>query len=389
MSIASSKVTIDVISALKLGDLDGAKQLLEPVLNTAPDSLQAARLMGKIAEKRGDLGEAERWYQAALAMDARDGELYGGLGRIARSRGEQQAALAYCQVAWELAPWDVCRREQLVEIAREVLGADGQLQWTRAALANQHLAQGRLERAALEFRRALEGLPGRVDLQAGLAQAVWMIGDDLSAARMARDLLADRPRLIQGLVLLTDIEQRRGELELAAGHGAHLRQIDPDGVLSASYAELRPDAEREALLAGSRSLLVTEETAVETEPVEVAPVTSESPASPVASGGVRPIGEELLPATFPTAPDITPAYTPVMASVTAEEPAADVADVVEEAGSGSDAVDKPDPVPDEAGEPESPAWPVSHPAPPSTKLPSSDAIAEMLGLLREERHIKE
>lgn len=194
--------------------------------------------------------------------------------------------------------------------------------------------------------------------------------------------------MIQGLVLLTDIERRRGEVELAERHGALLREIDPDGVLTASYADLRRDAEWDALLAGSHPLVVAEAEPVEAAPVAGDAVASEGRESPVTPGGVRPIGEERLPAAFPTAPDITPAYRPV---VTRAEPVDATKEAIDEEPEVVEelAEVEPETVAEEADASESPAWPVSRDRPPGTKLPSSDAIAAMLGLLREERHIKE
>lgn len=234
--------------AYQAGDYRAAAESSSQIADQFPHYLAAHRLLGLASLKQGRTAEAERALSRVLGQDPCDPAAYLGLSMIHEERGVLEHALAYSQVAWELAPTLSDYRQAIERVASMRYGSNGRLQLTHAALANLHIHNQRLRRAVREFETALLELPDRIDLRLGLATILWRLGEDTDAAALSRDLLEDLPDLARALVILADIEHREGNDEQAAQYLERLRRVDQDGRLVASMVEHNERADAGFLL---------------------------------------------------------------------------------------------------------------------------------------------
>lgn len=219
---------------LAAGDPGAAAGAGRRLLERYPSSAATWRLLGDAERARGDVPAAGRAYAAALARDPRCPDAWLGLALLAERRDQLDDALAFCQVAWEVAPERSDLRATLERLARLRHGEGVALDLSRPALATIHLRAGRFERAARELHAALEALPERVDLRLGLAEALWRMGRHDDAARACDAVLAVRPEAATALLILADIERRRGDGVTPGFLVERLAAVDPDGSLAAA-----------------------------------------------------------------------------------------------------------------------------------------------------------
>jgi Flp pilus assembly protein TadD len=69
--------------------------------------------LGYLALKNGDVGDAERRFQAALAKDDRSGRAYAGLGFVSMKAGDFDGAVKHFEAAQKLTPHDATVRSSL------------------------------------------------------------------------------------------------------------------------------------------------------------------------------------------------------------------------------------------------------------------------------------
>ncbi len=295
MSIALPEAIQQARQSLEDGDYQEAVSICSAIVNQYPACEAAYRLLGEALLEQGQASEAERAFGRAISHDPRQPASYLGLGRIAEDRGALENALAFCQVAWELAPNLPEYREPVVQIASRQFSDDGYLQLTHAALAQIYLRSSRLKRAVREFEIALSALPDRVDLWIGLAESLWRLGQDANAADISREFLKEHPDLAQALVILADIEFRQGDPDQANHLQERLRRVDPDGVIVRAMVCRNSLAATDFLLIREADVPIVE-TRIEVVPEEhlyvgVAPApdfgygTEEAEASTPAEGG--------------------------------------------------------------------------------------------------------
>ena len=248
MSLSITEAMQQAQDAISGGNYRAAVTAATQLVKQFPSWSAAHRLLGEAYLEQGQSQDAERAFVAALASNPRQPWAYLGLGLIAEDRGSADNALAYCQVAWELSPTLSQLREPVARVAARRYGADGQLQLTRAALATLHADASRLRRAANEYRAALADLPERVDLRLGLAEALWRLGEDDEAARLARQTLDQQPEAVQALVILSDLEYRNGAAQAAGELRDRLRAVDPDGAVTEQLLQGHDQAVHDFLL---------------------------------------------------------------------------------------------------------------------------------------------
>lgn len=243
MSISLHEAIGQAQTAFDSGDYRSAVETCSRIIDQYPHYTSAQRLLGQAYLEQGQPAEAESWFARLLAHDPREADAYLGLGLIAEDRGVIDHALAYCQVAWELSPEQARYRDTITRIAERRYGSDGRLRLTHAALARIHANAWRLRRAVKEYQSALIALPDRIDLWMGLAEVLWLLGEDTDAAEIAREFLKDHSELMPALVILADIEHRRGDAAEAERYRERLRHIDPDGVQTAAMVARNPRAD--------------------------------------------------------------------------------------------------------------------------------------------------
>lgn len=226
--------------ALTQGDDSRAAAICDALLDRYPSYASAWLVRADIALHRDDANAAETGYAAALAGRPDCSAVWFGLGRVAELRGRLDDALAFCQVAWELAPQHRNLRAHLTRLSSERTGVDGVLQLSSPALATLHAQAGRHERAAREFQAALARLPDRVDLRLGLLASLWHLGLDDDAASVADAVLQSHPLAAPALLIQADIDQRSGPGILVDRLVRRLRAVDPAGDLVQSTQDAHP-----------------------------------------------------------------------------------------------------------------------------------------------------
>ncbi len=273
MSIAISDAIQQAQQAIEGGDYRSAIQTCNQLVNQFPDYAAAYRLLGEAYLEQGQTADAEQAFSQSLLRDPRQPWAYHGLGLIAEEQNVLDNALAFCQVAWELAPNYPQLRDPVIRIATRRFGADGQAQLTGAALAQIYANTARLQRAAAEFQGALTELPDRIDLKLGLAETLWLLRRDADAAELCRDVLQENPVAIQALVILADVEGRAGNGAEAATLRDRVRAIDPDGAIAASMLSRNAHADSDALVLPADAIPVFNEVTAQvvTERPHIAP----------------------------------------------------------------------------------------------------------------------
>lgn len=261
MSIAISDAIQQAQQAIEGGDYRSAIQTCNKLVGQFPDYAAAYRVLGEAYLEQGQTADAEQAFAEALLRDPRQPWAYHGLGVIAEEQNILDNALAFCQVAWELAPNYAQLRDPVIRIASRRYGADGQAQLTSAALAQIYANTFRLQRAATEYRGALEELPDRVDLKLGLAETLWLLGKDDDAADLCRAVLQENPVAIQALVILADVEGRAGNSSEAGDPRARIRAVDPDGSITALMLARNERADHDNLLIAAGSMPVLDDAA--------------------------------------------------------------------------------------------------------------------------------
>jgi tetratricopeptide (TPR) repeat protein len=267
MTVSIAEVLHEAQEALNGGDFRAASQTCGQLVRQFPGYARAHGLLGEAYREQGQLAGARAAFAEALARNQRAPGTYLGLGLIAEDEGSPEHALAYCQVAWELAPDQRHLRDPLARVAMRRYGSDGDLQLSHAALAQLHARASRYRRAVDEYRRALATLPERVDLKLGMAECLWNMGHTSEAGQLAHEVLEQLPESAAALVIAADIEWRSGNTTLANELLGTLRTVDPDGDIVAGMLGSNPRADRAFLEVPVDAIPSLDDTIV-TAPVE-------------------------------------------------------------------------------------------------------------------------
>ena len=143
----SARVTLGR-ALIELGQHDEAEAELQYVLRSAPENLAAIRGLGEIHQRRGNLTEALRQFQTALALAKHDPELEESVHDLTR----------------QLHATDRDRRGSEVPARREMAGMDSHTEAVTARHDGEPQAiplsalSPELEAAADEFTKALQAL---------------------------------------------------------------------------------------------------------------------------------------------------------------------------------------------------------------------------------------
>jgi tetratricopeptide (TPR) repeat protein len=243
MSLSISDALQQAHAAIDGGDYAGAADTCNRLVSQFPGYAAAYRLLGEAYREQGHAADAQSAFIASVTRNQRHPDGWYGLGLLAEEQGSVESALAFCQVSWELAPQQSHLRDPLTRIAMRRYAADGDLQLSRAALAQLYANASRLRRAADEFQAALVELPDRVDLQLGLAETLWRLDEQAPARRIAQDVLEQYPESAQALMILADIEHRAANDAQADDLLRRLRAVDPDGAVVAEAIAANPHAD--------------------------------------------------------------------------------------------------------------------------------------------------
>jgi tetratricopeptide (TPR) repeat protein len=215
--------------ALEAGDLDAAQVTYDAIRGRLEASSGASReprlatayhQLGAVAQRRGDLGSAERWYRKSLEIEEALGDRpslatsYHQLGMVAQHRGDFDAAEGWYRKSLEILEALGDRRRLATSYHQRGMVAQDR--------GDFDAAEG-WYRKSLEILESLGNRPGLGNTYHQLGTVALRRGD-LSAAEAwyrqsleIREALGDRPGLAASYHQLGTVEQDRGDFDAAEG----------------------------------------------------------------------------------------------------------------------------------------------------------------------------
>lgn len=177
---------------------DTATLFRHAIASTPPNAL-AERVLADALVLKGDPGEAEQHYEAALAIRPLDAPARSNYGALLYRSGRTRAAVSQLEEAVRLGPGSASALNNLglalaevgeLEEAEERFGQALAIRpddaGARANLASTLLRAGHAREAVEQFRAALSRDPGLVSAWRGLASALLLSGDEAGAREAVR-----------------------------------------------------------------------------------------------------------------------------------------------------------------------------------------------------------
>lgn len=208
-----------------------AEQSFKNVLALAPNHPQATRMLGMVAQRRGDAVRAAACFQKVLPVWPDDSDLRIGLGIALFELGKADEALVQLRKASTLAPTSVlawfnlgealareARADEAMAALQRVLELDPKHVKARLSLARAHASRGRIDAAVEAFREVIRLEPGHAEGWFGLSNLNAVEFDDADTAWLQHVLkqgdMSARDRELLGFALGKALESR-GEYEQA------------------------------------------------------------------------------------------------------------------------------------------------------------------------------
>ncbi|HET9836238.1 MAG TPA: sulfotransferase [Rhodanobacteraceae bacterium] len=246
---------------------DAAEQSLRNVLALAPDDMDATRMLGVAAQRRGDHAKAIDCFRRVLAVSPDDPALRVGLGIALYENGDVDESLAHLRRACELAPasssaWfnlgkaleKEAHTEEAVAAFQRALKLDRSHISTRLSLARAQASLGQVETAVAGFREILHRDPGNAEAWFGLSNLNTVRFDSADTARLRRafasEKLQDHDRELLGYAFAKALEDQND----------YAQAFDVFGLVKASQAaRVKGDAagERDRVEAIRRTFATT------------------------------------------------------------------------------------------------------------------------------------
>ncbi|GAB3781342.1 tetratricopeptide repeat-containing sulfotransferase family protein [Dyella agri] len=204
---------------------DAAERSVRQVLTLAPDNADALRMLGIMAQHRGDQATAADCFRRVLPVWPGDSELRVGLGIALHECGEIKEALAHLRRACELAPssasawfnlgealWRQVRTDEAVAALQRTLALAPAHLPARLSLAKAQASQGQVDAAVTGFREVLRLDPGHAEGWFGLSNLNTVRFDAADAAglrqALARGGQSPRHRELLGFSMAKALEDQ-------------------------------------------------------------------------------------------------------------------------------------------------------------------------------------
>ena len=185
----------------ELRQFEAAEGSLSNVLALAPDHPDAVRLLGMVAQRRGNHAKAADCFRKVLALYPEDYELHAGLGIALFELAEPEQALAHFRQACNLAPtsamaWfnygEALGRHALsqdsVAALRRAVELDPSHVSARLSLARVQASLGHIQAAVKGYREVVRHDPNNAEGWFGLSNLNTVCFDAADAARMQHAL---------------------------------------------------------------------------------------------------------------------------------------------------------------------------------------------------------
>ena len=188
---------------------DAAERSIRQALALAPDSADALRMLGIMAQHRGDHATAADCFRRVLPAWPDDSDLRVGLGIALHERGEVDEAKSQLRRACELAPasasawfnlgealWRQVHAEEAISALRRALELAPAHLPARLSLAKAQASLGQVDAAVAAFREVLRLDPGNAEGWFGLSNlnTVRFDAADVASLRQAMTADAQSPR---------------------------------------------------------------------------------------------------------------------------------------------------------------------------------------------------
>ncbi|MGV8942294.1 MAG: type IV pilus biogenesis/stability protein PilW [Lysobacter sp.] len=204
---AASKARVlvqDGQTALSQGDLVAAGKAADQALKAAPDLAITQTLAALVAERRGDNAKAGTFYRRAVELSPQQGGMQNNYGTWLCSNGRARESLEW----FGRALADPGYRTPAVAMANAGACADD---------------AGLSELAGVYLERAIQLDPANPVALGAMAQREFRAGDAFRARAFSERRLAAAPADRNALVLASQIEEKLGDKEAAAGYVRRLR----------------------------------------------------------------------------------------------------------------------------------------------------------------------
>lgn len=221
---------------------DAATRRLNDLIKAAPNNAQAIHELGVIAERKGQLTEAQRWLEKArdaagssnpsgdlslmefyLRHDQPGPALDAAKSASSKKPNDLQVLLAYGQA--QIANGDTVAAKSALVSATRVAEYDAPMQ---LRIADLQLAAKNPAGARYSLEKALSSRPDYLPALAKVAEVALMQGEFDKAEKQARDIIAKQPGLWLGYSLTGDIALARKQTANAVESYRKSHQLAPN-----------------------------------------------------------------------------------------------------------------------------------------------------------------
>ena len=218
-------------------------EIHEPIAETPRD--KAMRLIdeGNLIEEAGQLDEALRCYDTAIATDPNLARARMNRGNVLLARGNAEEALHAYQKALELEPdyaaahYNAGNAHANLNNHEAACAAYEKAILLKPDFTDAHVALGctlddlgRRDEAAASYRTALEICPDYAEVHANLGKTLLALGEQeegMASLQRATDLMPDD---METLFVLGSTQKSRGQLEMARSSLSRVQAASPENV---------------------------------------------------------------------------------------------------------------------------------------------------------------
>ena len=228
--------------AFQIGDNEAAERAYQMTLTLDPNHLGALHGLGVVLMERGDYVTAEAKFEKAIELDPDFGAGYHGLGSVRGRQGKFQEAIEPLRQALRIVPDDPDCLRMLGTVLKGLgrlkegkahldlaLRLDARYAESRPSLdlADGFLKEGKLEEAAVHYRRALTKGPDYIPALVGLASILATAEDEELRNGKGAVMLASKASQLTGyadpaaLAVTAMAHAETGEFALAVQVAEH------------------------------------------------------------------------------------------------------------------------------------------------------------------------
>lgn len=239
-----AEVHAEVRTAIEAGSLEHSRRLCDSILSARPDNLETLLLMAEIDLESGASRKAIRGLERVLGGDAEAYLACAGMAIAYEGLRDPAAAVHWLSRAIDLNPINQqIRHEHDRVFGIAYPGRVLSKELSELAAARSLLRTGFPREAIDAYRMAHEREPGRVEIQLGLAEALWATNRLSDAEAVCADALALAPRSVKANAILACIAAETGDVSRGQRLLADVHAQDPEGRIAGHMLGQTPLAE--------------------------------------------------------------------------------------------------------------------------------------------------